>query len=77
MKSNEPTVEVFELFLLTKRANGVKPRTIETYKFYLHTILKRLDINQNISSVITRQTAFVKLNYDSANHPYSRFSHNN
>ena len=32
MKSKETAAEVFELFLLTKRADGVKPRTIETYK---------------------------------------------
>ena len=32
MKSEETAAEVFELFLLTKRADGVKPRTIETYK---------------------------------------------
>ena len=32
MKSKETAAELFELFLLTKRADGVKPRTIETYK---------------------------------------------
>ena len=35
MKSKETAAEVFELFLLTKRADGVKPRTIETYKQHL------------------------------------------
>ena len=49
MKSKETAAEVFELFLLTKRADGVKPRTIETYKQHFHAISKHLDINQEIA----------------------------
>ncbi len=51
MKSTETAAEVFELFLLTKRADGVKPRTIETYKQHFHAILKHLDINQEIAEM--------------------------
>lgn len=51
MKSKETAAEVFELFLLTKRADGVKPRTIETYKQHFHAISKHLDINQEIAEM--------------------------
>ncbi len=43
MKSKETAAEAFELFLLTKRADGVKPRTIETYKQHFHAISKHLN----------------------------------
>ena len=51
MKSKETAAEVLELFLLTKRADGVKPRTIETYKQHFHAISKHLDINQEIAEM--------------------------
>ena len=51
MKSRDTAAEVFELFLLTKRADGVKPSTLETYKQHFHAISKHLDINQEIAEM--------------------------
>ena len=83
MKSKETAAEVFELFLLTKRADGVKPRTIETYKQHFHAISKHLDINQEIAEMTTTdlkkdsinagQRTCTELNKELYNHPKSLF----
>ena len=55
MKSNETAVEVFELFLLTKRADGVKPRTI--------ALIQDIRLAPNpLKGYLIANTSFVKIN---------------
>ena len=51
LKSRESARSCFEQFLLTKRADGVKPSTIRTYSQQFHAISKHLDIDQEISEM--------------------------
>lgn len=48
MVARESAEEAFARFLLTKRANGVKTKSIETYTQHFHAISKHLDIHQEI-----------------------------
>ena len=49
MVARESADEAFSRFLLTKRANGVKTKTIDTYSQHFHAISKHLDIHQEIT----------------------------
>ena len=50
MTATETAAETYERFLLTKHANGVKTKTIETYLQHFHAISKHLGFNNPISS---------------------------
>lgn len=45
LNSKEKIPETFERFLLSKRANGVKTKTLDTYSQHLHSISKHLNID--------------------------------
>lgn len=49
MVARESADEAFSRFLLTKRAGGVKTKTIDTYSQHFHAISKHLDIHQEIT----------------------------
>ena len=51
MIATESAAETYERFLLTKRANGVKTKTIETYSQHFHAISKHLDISQEVAEM--------------------------
>ena len=51
MTPRESAAEAFERFLLTKRAGGVKTKTIETYSQHFHAISKHLDTTQGIEEL--------------------------
>lgn len=51
MTARESAAETYERFLLTKRANGVKTKTIETYSQHFHAISKHLDITQEVAEM--------------------------
>jgi len=51
MTARETAAETYERFLLTKRANGVKTKTIETYSQHFHAISKHLDISQEVAEM--------------------------
>ena len=51
MTPREFAAEAFERFLLTKRAGGVKTKTIETYSQHFHAISKHLDTTQGIEEL--------------------------
>ena len=51
MIATESAAETYERFLLTKRANGVKTKTIETYSQHFHAISKHLDISQEVADM--------------------------
>lgn len=51
MAVRETADEAFSRFLLTKRANGIKTKTIETYTQHFHAISKHLDIYQAIEEM--------------------------
>lgn len=51
MTPKESAAEAFERFLLTKRAGGVKTKTIETYSQHFHAISKHLDTTQGIEEL--------------------------
>lgn len=51
MTPGESAAEAFERFLLTKRAGGVKNKTIETYSQHFHAISKHLDTTQGIEEL--------------------------
>ena len=49
MVARESADEAFSRLLLTKRAGGVKTKTIDTYSQHFHAISKHLDIHQEIT----------------------------
>jgi len=49
--TRESASETFERFLLTKRADGAKTKTIETYTQHFHAISKHLDINKDVAEM--------------------------
>lgn len=51
MTPRESAAEAFERFLLTKRAGGVKAKTIETYSQHFHAISTHLDTTQGIEEL--------------------------
>ena len=51
MAVKESATDAFGRFLLTKRANGVKTKTIETYSQHFHAISKHLDVSQEIAGM--------------------------
>ena len=51
MAVRESAMDAFGRFLLTKRANGVKTKTIETYSQHFHAISKHLDVSQEIAGM--------------------------
>ena len=51
MKTSENAAETFEKFLLTKRSNGVKTKTTETYSQHFHAISKHLDTNRAVEEM--------------------------
>jgi integrase/recombinase XerD len=51
MIATESAAETYERFLLTKRANGVKTKTIDTYMQHFHAISKHLDISQEVAEM--------------------------
>ena len=51
MKTTETAAETFEKFLLTKRADGAKTKTTETYSQHFHAISKHLDTNRAVEEM--------------------------
>lgn len=51
MASDESAAECFERFLLTKRSDGVKSKTIESYTHHFHSISKHLDTSLDITEL--------------------------
>ena len=51
MKTTENATETFERFLLTKRTDGAKTKTIETYSQHFHAISKHLDTNRAVAEM--------------------------
>ena len=51
MKSKETAICAFDRFLLTKRADGIKTKTIATYSQHFHAISKHLDTDQEITEI--------------------------
>lgn len=51
LKSRESAEEAFERFLLTKRAEGVKDKTLTTYSQHFHAVARHLDIKKDIKQL--------------------------
>ena len=51
MQTRENATETFERFLLTKRTDGAKTKTIETYSQHFHAISKHLDTNREVAEM--------------------------
>lgn len=51
MIARENAIETFERFLLTKRASGIKTKTVDTYTQHFHAISKHLDTSQAVAEM--------------------------
>ena len=51
MITRETATETFERFLLTKRAHGIKTKTVDTYSQHFHAISKHLDTSQEVAEM--------------------------
>ena len=51
MNQSESAAECFQRFLLAKRADGAKDKTIESYSQHFHAISRHLDIQKNIEDM--------------------------
>ena len=51
MITRETAIETFERFLLTKRAHGIKTKTVDTYSQHFHAISKHLDTSREVAEM--------------------------
>ena len=51
MITRETATETFERFLLTKRAHGIKTKTVDTYSQHFHAISKHLDTSREVAEM--------------------------
>lgn len=54
VQKTETLAEVFDLFILSKRAQGITDKTAATYLQHLSAISKHLDVNKDISVLNSR-----------------------
>lgn len=58
-------VEAFDSFIISKLANGLREKTIDTYKDQFHAISKHINMNKDISSItnVDIQNMIVSMRY--------------